>query len=181
MAKSIQKDHAYDVKKAVSKPESTCGHEPLLKSLEQRLAALEKRLDRSERQVALLTKKLKAAEAENARLQKRVIDDRDFLKIYEGMPKNKIWAKSWLLVIAKLFVLHHKKFKLFMAGRTFGEEWLTASNDIETHVKDLHCKWTTELEKYRNKEQRTALQSLRRHWLGLTLFLSDIRIPLVGL
>jgi len=103
---------------------------------------------------------------------------RDFLKIYEGMPKSKAWAKSWLLEISKLFVLHHSKFKLFNSGRTLGEDWLVASNELETHVENLKYKWMTELEKYCNKEQRTALQSLRRHWVGLTKFLSDIRIPL---
>jgi len=104
---------------------------------------------------------------------------RDFLNVFKGIPKLKEWAKAWLTEIGNLFALNHKRFKLWENNKTFGHEWNQACEDLKKHVEHLKNLWESELRKPGlHKRQKTILESMKRHWDGLTLFLSDPRIPL---
>lgn len=104
---------------------------------------------------------------------------RDFLRIYDGIKKLRPWAKVWLEEIAKLFVLAERRFALWASGRAFGEAWTNAQTELHAHLKSLEDRWQNELSSPTlHKEQKTALRSLKRHWPGLTVFISDPRIPL---
>lgn len=104
---------------------------------------------------------------------------RDFLNIFKGRPKLKEWAKNWLTKIGWLFALNHRRFKLWENDKTFGHEWDKANEDLKQHVQLLEELWQNELSKPSpHKKQKTVLESMKRHWDGLTLFLSDPRIPL---
>lgn len=103
---------------------------------------------------------------------------RDFVKVLEGMPKLRNWARQWLLDIAELFVLNHKRFELWMQDQRRGKCWLDANYELVSHVESMEKNWKSQLSKASHEEQKTILKSLKRHWAGLTLFLDDPRIPL---
>jgi transposase len=103
---------------------------------------------------------------------------RDFLKIYDGMPKHKAWAKDWLLDFSRLFSLHHCLDKLSQARAELTQAWLTASSEIAEHMENMKLKWQAQITKVTSPEQKTVLKSFKTHWDGLTLFLSNQQIPL---
>jgi transposase len=104
---------------------------------------------------------------------------RDFHKIMIGVPELKKWAMGWLKRIAMLFVLNHKRFELWKSQRRTGIDWDTANDKLEKHLAKMQQCWERELKTIgQEEERRTVLNSLRRHWDGLTLFMEDPRIPL---
>jgi len=104
---------------------------------------------------------------------------RDILNIFLGMPKCKKWAKWWLEEIAILFVVTHQRFKLWEQNKTLGAAWESVQAAVETQVERLKRRWQTEVNKPEfDEEQKKILRSMKRHWDGLTLFVTDPRIPL---
>jgi transposase len=104
---------------------------------------------------------------------------RDFLKIFDGMPNLSGWAKGWLEDIAKLFVLNENRFRLWQKGQSFGSEWNHAQTELAEHLERFGERWKRQLKlKNLHPEKKKVLNSLKRHWTGLTLFLKDPRIPL---
>jgi transposase len=104
---------------------------------------------------------------------------RDFLDIALGVPLLKGWAVQWLKRIAKLFVLNHERFKLWEARQRTGYVWQEATKKLKKHLTKMSNSWQKELKEIgQADEQKKVLNSLRRHWEGLTLFLNDPRIPL---
>lgn len=102
---------------------------------------------------------------------------RDFLNMFR-LKKFSAWAKGWLMRIANLFVLNEQRFKLWKDQLNFGSEWELACKRLSSHVEMMKLEWQSELLKPLHKQQKTVLNSLKRHWDGLTLFLTDPRIPL---
>lgn len=104
---------------------------------------------------------------------------RDFLRIYEGVPKHKAWAKKWLTRISELFVLADAKYALFESSNSFGSEWEKAQEKLSKHLQSMREACELEVSKIgQDKELKKVLSSLKRHWAGLTLFVKDPRIPL---
>lgn len=104
---------------------------------------------------------------------------RDIYKLYLGVPALKHWAQEWLVAIAELFVLENERDVLWRQGRTVGAVWETAQKRLEDHVIALKERWETELQQPKlHKLKKQALNSFKRHWQGLTVFLTDPRIPL---
>ena len=104
---------------------------------------------------------------------------RDFLNVFKGVPRLRQWAKKWLKKLGKLFALNHIRFKLWEQNKTFGKEWELANENLKQLVAELQEDWQSELNKSDlRKKQKTILESMKRHWDGLTLFLTDPRIPL---
>lgn len=104
---------------------------------------------------------------------------RDILNVFKGIPHLKPWAKGWLLDLATLFVLNHKRFELWKQNQDSGPAWDNAVLSLKLHVQKLEQRWQTELKRPKlHKEQSKILRSMKRHWQGLTLFLEDPRIPL---
>ncbi|MBV8281516.1 MAG: IS66 family transposase [Candidatus Eremiobacteraeota bacterium] len=104
---------------------------------------------------------------------------RDFLNVFKGMPKLKEWAEAWLKRIATLFVLNHKRFKAWENNQQFGKDFDEAQKLVDEHVQGLKECFESELKQSGlHKKQKTILESMKRHWDGLTLFLEDPRIPL---
>lgn len=103
---------------------------------------------------------------------------RDFLKILQGIPALKAWATAWLKRIANLFVLNNARYQLWRAGQTQTAEWAEATEKLKKYVRTLEQTWRKQLRQPLQAEQKTVLNSLKRHWNGLTLFLLDPRIPL---
>jgi transposase len=104
---------------------------------------------------------------------------RDIFKIFIGVPALKEWAKEWLELIAMLFILEHDRNEVWQQGKTSGSVWDAAQKKLEAHVDTLKARWESELRLPNlHKIQKQALNSFKRHWAGLTIFLSDPRIPL---
>jgi transposase len=104
---------------------------------------------------------------------------RDFLRVYEGIPKLRRWARKWLNLIAELFVLAEERFRAFKSGYGFGKDWDLAQNKLQVHLQRMKEDCDLEVSEInQNKERQKVLASLKRHWPGLTLFVSDPRIPL---
>jgi transposase len=103
---------------------------------------------------------------------------RDFLKVFEGVSKLRNWSRQWLLDIAELFVLNHNRFKLWTENQTIGKVWFAANMDLSNHIDQLQKNWSAQLRTAVHSEQKTILNSLKRHWKGLTLFLENPCIPL---
>jgi transposase len=104
---------------------------------------------------------------------------RDFHKIFDGMPKCRDWAKDWLLEITELFVRNDVRCKLWKDGRMNTKAWRDAQQSLEEQIAKLRTKWEEQLRLPElHKHQKTALNSLKRHWEGLTLFVSDVKIPM---
>ena len=102
---------------------------------------------------------------------------RDFIKLL-AVSKFRKWAKKWLIEISKLFVLEHARALLWSAGQNAGSAWDNAQKALCDHTEFMQNNCRAELRKYLHKEQKTVMQSLKKHWDGLTLFLVDPRIPL---
>jgi len=104
---------------------------------------------------------------------------RDIYKLYLGVPALKNWAQDWLVAIAELFVLENERHVLWRLGRAVGTVWETAQKRLEDHVQALKERWENELRLPKlHKMQKQALNSFKRHWDGLTVFLADPRVPL---
>jgi transposase len=104
---------------------------------------------------------------------------RDFHKIYDGTPKCRDWAKDWLFEITELFVRNDVRCKLWKAGRVNTKAWRDAQQSLEEQIAKLKTKWEEQLRSPKlHKHQKTALNSMKRHWDGLTLFVEDVRIPM---
>ncbi len=104
---------------------------------------------------------------------------RDILKIFQGMPKLNVWAKDWLVEIGWLFALNHKRVALWQSNQCSGPLWENAQTAVEQHVKRLEERWQQQLqEPDLHTAQKKILNSFKQHWAGLTLFLTDPRIPL---
>jgi len=105
---------------------------------------------------------------------------RDFLNVFKGIPKLKDWARNWLIEISKLFVLNHRRFKLWEQGKITGSNWNKANEDLNMHVQSLESLWQKEIKNplSLHKKQKTILNSMQRHWEGLTIFLSEPRVSL---
>lgn len=103
---------------------------------------------------------------------------RDFLNVFKGIPKLKEWAQEWLLEITTLFLLTLKRFRLWEKDQT-GKEFDEAQEELDAHVESLKRRYEEQLKlPGLHKKQKTILESVKRHWDGLTLFLTDPRIPL---
>lgn len=104
---------------------------------------------------------------------------RDFVNILNGVKTLKRWSKKWLKLIAGLFVLNHKRFKLWEQDLDSGAEWDSIQEELGAHVQKMENCWRKELKQSDlHDEQKKVLKSMKNHWQGLTLFLEDARIPL---
>lgn len=104
---------------------------------------------------------------------------RDFVELMNGNADLAPWAKSWLKEIGQLFVLNLFRFRLWDADQAFGNVWEQANEKLVKHVKKLERRWKRELKGQKlHRQQKAVLLSMKKHWPGLTLFLTDARIPL---
>jgi transposase len=97
---------------------------------------------------------------------------RDFIRVGKSCPELKEWALAWLRRIRDLYRLHHQR-RLAHAQGTAGEQAL------RQHLDAMHQQAVAEgAEPTLRQPCRKVLTSLQEHWLGLTRFLDDPRLPL---
>jgi transposase len=99
---------------------------------------------------------------------------RDFYKIFQGMPALKDWSQEWLTQIGLVFSLNNERVDLWQAGK----DWQEAQQALEQHMQQFKERYEKQLQEIElHKQQKKVLNSLKNHWEGLVLFLTDPRIP----
>lgn len=130
----------------------------------------------------LMTDRLGSYKALNEKIQNAwcwVHMRRDVLKIFQGTPSLKEWARAWLAEIGLLFALNHRRVALWQSNQSPGQLLEDAQAAVEQHIKKLEERWQQQLQNLDlHSQQKKILKSFRTHWAGLTLFLTDPRIPL---
>ena len=96
----------------------------------------------------------------------------DLKKAYTGQPEYSAWTDEWLDDIAQLYTLNKGR----LAVRDQPESWAVAQSELESAVAAMKEK--TKKRTGLTERQRKALESLKRHWKGLTLFVANPDIPM---
>lgn len=100
---------------------------------------------------------------------------RDFVRVGKGYPQLKTWALAWLGRIRELYRLHRQRLR--QASGT--PEFAAADTVLRQHVDSTAKERDAELADGKLRQPcRKALASLNEHWIGLTLFVEDRRLPL---
>jgi transposase len=100
---------------------------------------------------------------------------RDFVKVGKSWPALKSWALAWLRRIRVLYQLQAQR-QSCLANPS---ECALLLSTLREHVAAMKLQAETELAAPSVAVGcRGALESLLKHWCGLTRFLDDVRIPL---
>lgn len=100
---------------------------------------------------------------------------RDFIRVGKGYPELKDWALVWLRRIRDLYRLNRERCKHPPDSETFA----VADTALRQQVEMMRQALNEELAKSTLRDPcRSALESLKEHWSGLTLFVDDPRIPM---
>jgi transposase len=100
---------------------------------------------------------------------------RDFIAVGKGWPELVDWALAWLQRIREIYRLNRERLRHDPQTSAFEAHNTTLREAIDAMEKQA----TDELADPKLREPcRKALQSLRSHWLGLTLFVDDPKIPM---
>jgi len=99
---------------------------------------------------------------------------RDFMDIIKKYPGNLIlcqWAETWLLEIATLYKLNHKRVEHPTGSKLFLEYDTRLRAALEEMRKAVDGK-------HAHDAQVKAMNSMREHWDGLTLFVEHPELPM---
>jgi transposase len=100
---------------------------------------------------------------------------RDFVKVGKGWPQLKTWALEWLRRIRQLYRLNRRR----LAAKRDSAEFQEADGCLRQAVAQMKKQMETELARADLATPcRKVLESLQEHWVGLTLFVDDPRIPM---
>ena len=100
---------------------------------------------------------------------------RDFVRVGKGYPELTTWALAWLGRIRELYRLNRERLR--HAPGT--PEFTAADALLRKQVDSIAAQRDAELADDKLREPcRKALESLKEHWSGLTLFVDDSRIPM---
>jgi transposase len=95
---------------------------------------------------------------------------RDFVKVGKGWPELKDWALAWLQRIRTLYQCQRQRLT---------QPASAAEEPLRQTVAAMHGQAAAELaEPHVREPVRKTLTSLQEHWIGLTRFVEDRRIPL---
>jgi transposase len=100
---------------------------------------------------------------------------RDFIRVGQGWPQLKTWALEWLRRIRELYRLN----RLRLAAKPDSAEFREADDCLRQAVAQMNKQMEAELARADLATPcRKALESLHEHWVGLTRFVDDPRIPM---
>ena len=100
---------------------------------------------------------------------------RDFVRVGKGWPELTEWALTWLRSIRSVYRLQRQRLQ--------ERDHLAASQEADAGLRrtitDMQARTTRELADPKLRPPcRKTLLSLQEHWIGLTRFVDDRRIPL---
>lgn len=100
---------------------------------------------------------------------------RDFRRIQDGYVKLRAWAEHWTGLINALFARNAKRVEMSPNSDAFDRE----DQALRSAVASMAQRRDSELaEATLHPAQRKALESLRKHWEGATLFVDHPEIPM---
>jgi transposase len=100
---------------------------------------------------------------------------RDFIRVGKGWPQLKTWALEWLRRIRELYRLNRRR----LAAKRDWAEFKEADGCLRQAVAQMKKQMEAELARADLATPcRKVLKSLQEHWVGLTLFVDDPRIPM---
>ena len=100
---------------------------------------------------------------------------RDFVKVGKGWPEHKAWALAWLRRIYELYCDDRRRRSVVADSAQFTE----ADAKLRQTVAAMQAQANAELSNPKLPTPcQNVLTSLQEHWIGLTRFLDDPRIPL---
>ena len=100
---------------------------------------------------------------------------RDFVEVGKGWGELKPWAIEWLRRIRDLYRAQRQR----LAHEPGTTAFAAGEADVRRIVEQMQTQTAAELADPQLRQPcRKALESLRNHWIGLTRFVDDLRIPL---
>jgi transposase len=100
---------------------------------------------------------------------------RDFIRVGKGWPQLKTWALEWLRRIRELYRLNRRRLAVKRDSAQFKE----ADASLRQAVAAMNKQMEAELARTDLATPcRKVLESLHEHWVGLTRFVDDPRIPM---
>jgi transposase len=102
---------------------------------------------------------------------------RDFVRIGRGERSSRTWAIQWLQRIKKLYRLNRKR----IAAKGKPEAFSKSQDEVMASLDEMEAECKNQLASRNwcyNETRRKALESMKNHWNGLTVFLTDPDIPL---
>ena len=101
---------------------------------------------------------------------------RDFVNLGEGCRRHKEWAQQWVGLINQLFSANRKRRKAWFKERSdFGPLDQEVRRQVQEIKERLHDELAGGL---LAPQQEKILQSMRRHWEGLMLFVDHPHVPM---
>lgn len=99
---------------------------------------------------------------------------RDFLAVFKDRTEHKHWAIDWIKKIGQLYALNKKRLLLLNTP-----EFETAQQNLQQAVDEMAICCNQQLDEPNLKTTcRKVLESLKRHWSGLVLFVAHPEIPM---
>ena len=100
---------------------------------------------------------------------------RDFIRVRDGYRRLRRWGEAWVTRINELFTLNDQRLAVLSDPQAFQEKDRALRDAVEAMAKQRD----RELEDPSLREPaRKALESLRNHWEGCTLFVDHPEIPM---
>jgi len=101
---------------------------------------------------------------------------RDFIVIAKGYPHMEAWAMDWVSDISNLYHLNKNR----LEAPAEQPERIEAQHELEKAVEEMARKREAQLQRQPalHPAAQKALESMRRHWDGLTIFVDHPEIPM---
>lgn len=102
---------------------------------------------------------------------------RDFVNLGEGEKRWQAWTQEWVGLINQLFATNRKRRKAWFKGPK--EQFGPLDQEVRRQVGQMKERLDRELAEGKlAPEQEKILQSMRRHWAGLTVFVGHPHVPM---
>jgi len=100
---------------------------------------------------------------------------RDFIRVQDGYKSLRPWAEGWINLINELFHQNNKRLKVKSNPEAFRVE----DKALRQALDEMTGKREADLANPKlHKASRKALESLRKHWSGCTIFVDHPEIPM---
>ncbi len=101
---------------------------------------------------------------------------RDFVNIRDGIEKLHDWAHQYVELISDLFKLNNERTSMMLTDAD--EQHDLAYYAVKYKLDEILRKCERDLKKPLHERQKKALNSLKKHWTGLTIFLDQPEVPM---
>ncbi|MEE9530821.1 MAG: IS66 family transposase [Syntrophobacteria bacterium] len=107
---------------------------------------------------------------------------RDFLDAAKSWPDLQAWMLCWVEMIGELYTLNARRLEQWDEAHALEDQspaFMQRHQALEQAIEQMEAYCNQELEKHNlHGAQRDVLNSLKNHWLGLTVFVSSPQVPM---